>query len=159
MKRSGPLKADPEKTRAWQRRSQPIARSALKPGAPKKRTKKRRNDAPWKVEVHRRYGTLCVSCGAKRDVQADHMMPRSQGGASDPRNGLPLCGPFSDTGMDCHGRKTASTMLIRPEWLDQEQIDFLAEVDWVHWDEDGQPRGRGWRHFAPMAGAEIQKGG
>lgn len=161
LQRRTPLQGDPAKNRAWQQRSKPMQRANLNSGPPAvgsspRRAKPKRNDGPWKAEVHRRYGVVCVSCGATRDVQADHIWPRGQGGPSDPRNGLPLCGDFSDTGENCHGRKTASTMVIRHEWLQQEQIDFLADAGWVRWDEDGQPHGRGWRHFAPIAGAEQE---
>lgn len=165
MKRSKPLQVNPAKAREWQQRSRkPLARTPMKRTAPASRPreakpekpstrKPRRNDSGWKAEVHARYGHACVSCGARRHVQADHIWPRSQGGPSDPRNGLPLCGEFSETGLDCHGRKTASTMLIRPEWLAPDQIAYLEDVGWVAWDEKGQPHGRGWRHFAPRDGA------
>lgn len=72
------------------------------------------------------------------------MLPRSQGGASHVLNGLPLCGPFSN---DCHGKKTAGTLVIRWEWLDDEQIAWLAEQRWVYWDSTGEPLGRGRKHF------------
>lgn len=76
------------------------------------------------------------------------MMPRGQGGKSDPRNGLPLCGPWSQNTIGgCHQLKTDGRIVIEPEWLEQEQIEFLAAVGWVRWNEAGQPEGLGWRHF------------
>lgn len=172
MERRSPLRADPDKQRAWQQRgAQKYAerqrtktdQERTRRSAPQKRSrnvKPSRNDGPWRAEVLRRYGTVCVSCGDSNHVQADHMMPRSQGGASDPRNGLPLCGEFSrNTPGGCHPAKTAGRILIRPEWLHPEQIEFLAEAGWVAWDADGQPYGRGWKHFAPMVGAGRKKGG
>lgn len=202
MKRSGPIKSDPAKTRAWQARGakkyadrqrpsdirpndiQAIvtpkqsglseyrarqeaaralltdptvaevvtARSEPRPQPKPKRSKKKpRNDSGWRAEVMARYGPACVRCGDRAHVQADHMWPRGQGGPSDVRNGLPLCGEFSrNTPGGCHPMKTASTIVIEPDWLAQEQIDWLAEVGWVAWDEHGQPYGRGWKHFAPQ---------
>jgi 5-methylcytosine-specific restriction endonuclease McrA len=104
------------------------------------RRKKRRNDGPWRKEVMALRGERCRSCGATRSVQADHVVPRSQQGPSIVENGLPLC-------RKCHDDKTASRLKIQPSWLDDDQIVWLAEVGWVAWDADGQPYGRGWRHF------------
>lgn len=169
MKRSGPIKSDPAKTRAWQARGakkyadkqrerEPQSRSGnvkpLEGGGRGRSTKKRRNDSGWRAEVMAAYGPACVSCGDTAHVQADHMWPRGQGGPSDVRNGLPLCGEFSrNTPGGCHPKKTASTIVIEPEWLAPEQIEWLAEVGWVAWDDDGQPYGRGWKHFAPQRAA------
>lgn len=161
MKRSGPIKSDPAKTRAWQARGakayadkerKPLARSAgLERNGRGRSTKKRRNDSGWRAEVMEVHGEVCASCGDTAHVQADHLWPRGQGGPSDVRNGLPLCGEFSrNTPGGCHPAKTNGTIVIEPAWLRPEQIEWLAEVGWVAWDEDGQPYGRGWRHFAPQ---------
>lgn len=97
-------------------------------------------------------GEVCVRCGDTRNVQADHLWPRSQGGPSVVENGLPLCGEFSrNTPGGCHPMKTAGTIVIEPTWLTWQQILWLADVGWVKWGPDGQPYGRGWKHFAPMA--------
>lgn len=56
-------------------------------------------------------------------------------------NGCMLC-------LDCHQKKTERKMLFRREWLDEDQIRWLAEQGWVAWDEEGIPYGRGSRGFA-----------
>lgn len=195
MKRSGPIKSDPAKTRAWQARgakkyadkqrpsdiepnsiqaivtprqnglSEYAARRLAAQGVaaeqpmrpqPKSKSKKkaRRDDSGWRAEVMAVHGEVCAACGDTAHVQADHLWPRGQGGPSDVRNGLPLCGEFSrNTPGGCHPAKTNGTIVIEPAWLRPEQIEWLAEVGWVAWDDDGQPYGRGWRHFAPQRAA------
>lgn len=113
---------------------------------------RRRNDGPWRRKVLEIRGAFCRSCGVygEHKVQADHVMPRGQGGESAVENGLVLCGPW---GFDCHGRKTRKELLVRPEWLDQDQIDWLAERGWVWWDEAGEVYGPGRNSFAQMQGA------
>lgn len=159
MERRKPLKADPAKMKAWQargakkyadrQRNQP-QRPGLARSGRGRSSKKKRNDSGWRREVMALHGEVCASCGDASHVQADHLWPRGQGGPSHPLNGLPLCGEFSrNTPGGCHPKKTAGTMLIRPEWLLPEQVVWLAEVGWVAWDADGQPYGRGWRHFGP----------
>lgn len=79
-------------------------------------------------------------------------MPRGQGGPSVVENGLVLCGPWSTvTKGGCHYLKTITDLQIRREWLDDDQIAWLAEVGWVTWGEDGVARGRGWKHFADVS--------
>lgn len=71
-------------------------------------------------------------------------------GPSVVENGLVLCGPWSRvTPGGCHPAKTESRLLIDRRWLDADQIEWLASVGWVEW-IDGQPTGRGWRHFAAV---------
>jgi len=125
------------------------------------RRRVKRNDASWRNEVLTLHGPVCASCGDTQHVQADHVWPRSQGGPSHVLNGLPLCGEFSrNTRGGCHVAKTESRMLIQFEWLLPEQVAWLAEVGWVRWDEQGQPTGRGWRHFAPRTVPGVRlKGG
>lgn len=143
MLRSIPLKSDPAKIQAWHARSQPMRRTKMQkrePHTKSKNGKSRRNDAPWRNEVMELRGKACRACDSREWVQCDHVWPRSQGGPSVVENGLPLC-------RVCHEDKTASLLKIRPEWLDDDQLDWLAEVGWVEWNEQGQPQGRGWRHF------------
>ena len=87
-----------------------------------------------------------------RGLEVDHVMERSQGGKSHVGNGLILCGPFhggsSPFAEGCHGAKTAGKLLIERDWLDDDQIEYLAEIGWVVWDEHGEPIGRGCRAFA-----------
>lgn len=158
MKRSPMPAGDPEKAQAWRERSVANARrnreSKVRTVPLAKPRRIRRNDAPWRNEVMATYGATCRSCGDTAHPQADHMMPRSQGGPSVVENGLVLCGEFSRvTPGGCHPAKTASRIVIRPEWLTPPQIAWLAQVGWVAWDDDGQPYGRGCRHFAARAAA------
>ena len=150
------MRPDPEKVRTWQRRGaeryaakqrQRAARAREGSGTPRpaRRSKPARNDGPWRNECIARYGDWCRSCAA-RGCQMDHMKPRSQGGQSDVRNGLPLC-------RSCHERKTAGTLQIRYEWLDAEQVTYLAEIGWVAWDAAGQTYGEGYKHFAARVAA------
>lgn len=126
---------------------------------PQKRTKNRkRNDSGWREECLRRRGRYCRACywerGAVGDrwplLEIDHMMPRSQGGPSVVENGLVLCQLH-------HQAKTESRILIRPEWLDPDQVAWLREMGWVWWDDAGLPAGRGWKHFAPKVGADEER--
>lgn len=52
-----------------------------------------------------------------------------------------------------HQMKTESKIQYRYEWLDEDQIAWLAQIGWVTWDADGRPRGRGLRHFAARGAA------
>jgi len=54
-------------------------------------------------EVWRRDGGSCRSCGAKTDLQYDHLIPVSMGGANTVDNLQILCGP-------CNRRKGASVV-------------------------------------------------
>lgn len=78
------------------------------------------------------------------------MKPRGQGGPSVVENGLLLCRTH-------HEQKTLGRLKIEYRWLDPDQVAWLADVGWVTWDADGQPYGRGWKHFAPMTAAEIER--
>lgn len=105
----------------------------------------RRNDSGWRQQVLEARGERCRSCGTTRDVQVDHVVPRSQGGPSVVENGTPLCGPF---GNGCHPAVTEKRLLIQPEWLDDDQIAWLEENGHVWWDEEGEVYGRLRRSFA-----------
>jgi predicted restriction endonuclease len=147
------LKADPAKIAAWQARSRKAAQTASKPLARSrapKATKKARNDSPWRNEVMQRYGPACVACGTVRHVQADHLIPRGQGGPSVVENGLPLCGEFGRPGWKgCHPAKTDHELLIRKEWLAPEQVAWLEEHGHARWEKDGTVAGRHCWLFAP----------
>jgi hypothetical protein len=86
------------------------------------------------------YGEMCRACGTTREVQADHMKPRAQGGKNDVANGLPLC-------REHHEMKTDSKIKIEYEWLEDSHLRYLAEIGWVRWDDEGEPYGNGYRHF------------
>jgi len=153
MERRKPLTADPVKAREWRQRGAANyqRRQREKPLKAASRKSPRRNDAPWREECLARRGEYCRACkgnygvlASATRIEVDHIMPRSQGGPSVVENGLPLCSAH-------HQAKTESRMKIDPAWLDQDQIAWLAEVAWVAWGDDGQPHGRGWRHFAPLA--------
>lgn len=93
-----------------------------------------------------------MECGDER-VQIDHVIPKSQGGLYVPGNGVLVCGPFSVASKfenGCHDAKTNSRLQYRRDQLHPVTIEYLDEQGWVTWDDDGQPRGRGWRHFAPI---------
>jgi hypothetical protein len=128
---------------AWRQRQQALARQSHR------RSGTTRNDARWGIACRELYGTRCVVCG-DANTEMDHIIPRSQGGPSVLENGLPLCGAWSST-VDGghHGMKTAGALKIKHEWLTPAQVEFLSKSGWVTWDENGQPVGRGWRHFAP----------
>lgn len=100
----------------------------------------RRNDSAWRAAVLDMYGEWCLACGRYGAVEIDHIIPRSQGGRSDRENGAPLC-------RDCHYAKTCGTLQYEPEWLLWPTIEYLADNGWVAWDADGEPYGRGLRHF------------
>ena len=111
--------------------------------------RRRRNDAQWREDCLMRRGAFCRACGysVAMHLQIDHMKPRSQGGRSDVENGLVLCGPFGK--CDAHRRKTERSMLIERDWLDRDQVEYLDEIGWVRWNEDGEPEGYGMKGFAP----------
>lgn len=149
MKRTLPPWTEEERARkladlkAWRQRQQAMARASHR------RQGTTRNDARWGISCRDLYGTRCVVCGDP-DTEVDHIIPRSQGGPSVIDNGLILCGAWSST-VDGghHGMKTAGTLKIRYEWLTPAQVEFLADWGWVTWDENGEPFGQGWKHFAP----------
>lgn len=71
---------------------------------------------------------------------------------------------------DCHRGKTEGRIQYERSWLDPDQIAWLADVGWVWWNDDGEPCGRGWKHFAPVlvhnggsptdpGGRTMEKGG
>lgn len=106
--------------------------------------KPRRNDAPWRNECIALYGEWCRVCGTSRDIQLDHVVPRSQGGPSVVENGLPLCRPH-------HEDKTNGKLKFDRDWFTDEQLTWLEQVGWVAWDDEGRTYGHGWRHFNDVA--------
>jgi 5-methylcytosine-specific restriction endonuclease McrA len=144
------LRADPEKTRAWQQRSRAgsqLAAAGPKHATGRKHPKKARNVAPWRNEVFETYGAVCRSCGCTVHLQADHLIPRSQRGPSVVANGLVLCSEFG-VGK-CHPEKTAHRLLIQRSWLEPAQIAWLAREGHARWNEDGTVSGAHCRLFAP----------
>lgn len=148
------MTADPVKAREWRQRGAANyqRRQREKPHLAAPRKPPRRNDAPWREDCLAKRGRFCRACWSERGatrlqgtrLEIDHIQPRSQGGPSVVENGLVLC-------SEHHRAKTESRLLIRYEWLAVDQVLWLAEVGWVAWDDAGQPYGRGWRHFAPLA--------
>lgn len=124
---------------------------------------KRHNDAPWRNACIAIYGAACLSCGDVGNVEMDHIIPKSQDktARADVENGLPLCGPFSRTTPGgCHPAKTAGTLRFEFGWFTATQITYLAKKGWVSWDPDGEPYGRGMKHFHPRrTGVGERKGG
>ncbi len=131
-----------ESGRAYSSRELGSAASRRRSAAAGVARKPRRNDAPWRRDVIALRGEWCRSCRTSRGLQCDHVMPRSQGGTSVVENGTMLC-------RECHEKKTNSEIQYRHEWLDDDQIEWLAAQRWVAWDADGLPYGHGFRHFAP----------
>lgn len=163
MKRKQPLKRvrglEPrmDQVLAWQRRCQENALASKRTARRRQqRQRAKRNDAAWRAEVLELYGSWCRACAAgqvvKRDclppaLEADHLIPRAQGGPSDVRNALVLC-------REHHRAKTEHRLLVDRAWLTTEQADWLRDeghVDWV----DGGPVGRHCRLFAAL---EQQEG-
>lgn len=143
-----------------------IAVDSLFPkSAPKRaarRATRRHNDAPWRNACIEIYGHACISCGDVGNVEMDHIIPKSQDktARADVENGLPLCGAFSRTTPGgCHPAKTAGTLRFEFWWFTATQITYLAKKGWVSWDSDGEPHGRGMKHFQPKVSAGESKGG
>ncbi|MCA1695668.1 MAG: HNH endonuclease [Actinobacteria bacterium] len=114
---------------------------------PRRNTARPRNDSQWRTQCLELRGAWCRACGGARDVQVDHLIPRSQGGPSITQNGLILGGAF---GCGCHDRKTAHTLLIQRDWLDPDQIEWLAQEGHARWLEDGTVGGRHCTLFAEL---------
>lgn len=110
------------------------------------------SDSAWRAMCITARGEQCRCCLTTRWIQMDHIKPKGQGGRNDVENGLPLC-------EEHHRMKTDSQILIEWAWLDPDQIEYLATIGWVEWDADGQPFGRGMKHFAPKPGATNREGG
>lgn len=114
-------------------------------------TRRRRNDSGWRAQCLEARGAWCRVCGGTGDLQVHHVVPRSQGGPSVVENGQVVCGPWSTTSPHaggCHAAFTEHRLLNRREWLDPDQVEWLAEFGWVRWDDDGEVSGRGCRSFA-----------
>lgn len=158
-----PTKGGMDRDREWRRRSaQRYAQkqrekgphiSAVKEiqkriGIPRSKSPAR-NDGPWRKACIEVYGHTCIvpTCGS-RDIEMDHIKPRSQGGESVVENGIPLCGPWSEiVDGGHHLMKTSGRIKFEWAWLTEAQRAYLAAIGWVDWDEDGKPFGEGWRHF------------
>jgi hypothetical protein len=157
LKRYKGLETDIDQQRAWLRRSQEAAAARAREAAAPARTAKRRasrarqrarNDAPWRAEVMALRGEQCRACGSTQQVEADHVIERSQCGPSIVENGLPLCGEFGP--CQAHLRKTRNQLQIRRDWLDPDQIEWLDRQGHARWDpDDGTVSGRFWKTFAP----------
>ena len=139
MRRASQVRVDPEQVEAK-------LRKALLDDRPKKR-RRPRTDSAWRAECVARRGSYCRGCGDTRQPQADHIIPRAQGGPSVVENGMILGGPF---GCGCHDRKTAHRLLVQRAWLDDDQVQWLAEHGHVTWTASGEPTGRHAFLFAPQ---------
>ena len=157
LKRYKGLEADLDKLRAWQRRTQEVAakraREATAPARTERRKRQRsharsRNDAAWRAQVMELRGERCRACGSSRHVECDHLIERSQGGPSIPENGLPLCGEFGP--CRAHVRKTRNELRIHRDWLDADQIEWLAREGYARWEDDGTVTGRFHKTFAAL---------
>lgn len=94
MKRGGPLKSDPEKTREWQRRSaKPLARKAMqrKPSTLKRSsTKRRRPVSPASTAQRAKVREALSIVSGQPGCDPAHLWPRSLGGCDDPLCVVPL---------------------------------------------------------------------
>ena len=172
------LAASPEKLREWQRRSNerqlqrrmeasgdrnsPERSKTSQIGSQRRKAKgPRYNDGPWRGEVMDLHGERCKACGDTSHIEADHVIPKSQDSTArhDVLNGLPLCGAFSrNTPGGCHPKKTAGTLKFRAEWFLPAQLDYLRQKGWVAWNDQGEPFGRGHKHFDPISPQKRNEG-
>lgn len=112
----------------------------------------------WAEAVLDLYGPYCIFCGY-RDIELDHIHPKSQGGLYVPGNGVPVCSWRSVTIPGGHHKaKTESRLKYPPSLLLPVTIEYLAAANWVAWDQDGEPYGRGCRHFEPLQGSPMMGG-
>lgn len=115
--------------------------------------KPRKNDAPWRNQCAEARGLYCRSCGESdpQRLECNHVWPKGQQGPSVVENGMFLCGWRSTvTPGGCHPAVTEARLLMRRDWLDPDQVAWLAEVEYVWWDDKGEVWGRGSRRFAPV---------
>lgn len=62
-----------------------------------------RGNASWvRVEVQRRDGSVCAGCGERKEWEADHVVPVSEGGGGCDING------YQTMCLECHKAKTAA---------------------------------------------------
>jgi hypothetical protein len=62
---------------------------------------------PHRISIYERDAYRCRACGSWKDLQIDHIVPRSRGGTDDPDNLQVLC-------AQCNASKGARTM---EEWI------------------------------------------
>jgi len=161
MKRGKPLerKTPLRSLTPLQRRSlrqAPLQRGTRPPKSAQQGANERR-DAQWRTLVYQSRGRYCRSCGESRPerIQVDHMVPRSPATRWEPCNGLPLCDDFGRG--RCHPRKTAHQLLVRREWLDDDQAQWLAEQGHAVWQPDGSVTGRHCRLFSPTVDYDTEE--
>lgn len=151
MKRSAPLqRRTPLVARTGLQRRTPLQRATPADRAPMsgKRSADQGKDARWREKVYALRGRWCRACGGDRDVQVDHMVPRSPATRWAIEDGLPLCGDFGRG--RCHPRKTAHQLKIQRDWLDPDQIAWLDTMGYAVWQSDGTVTGSHCRLFAPV---------
>ena len=67
--------------------------------------------------VYAEYGRKCYQCGTEEDIQIDHLVPVSKGGAEfDLDNARPMCG--------LHNREKYNKIgLVRHTWINNKYLD------------------------------------
>lgn len=79
-------------------------------------------DQEW-LSLLEKYNNSCTNCSSKENIQADHIIPISKGGANYIWNIQPLC-------KVCNLTKATKIIDYRPkENIPQEYIDFLATLE------------------------------
>lgn len=110
-------------------------------------------EAEWGRAVRDWLGVACAVCRSTYLTQADHIIPRAQGGLNDLHNGWMICGPY-----DCaaHALITANLLKIDPNLLRAEHLLYLADHNYVIFDPTtGEPFGRGMRRFERLRSSPL----
>lgn len=108
--RSYCLECAAQRSREYRRLHPKRSREAKRIAQAKRRAEKHKSNGSFTAEdwqeVLERYGHKCLCCGATEDLQPDHVVALSTGGAHDISNIQPLCGL-------CNRRKQAETIDYR----------------------------------------------
>ena len=73
------------------------------------------------MDLCKRYDNICLACGKKKKLSADHVIPLALGGSNDIKNIQPLCKP-------CNSRKYLGTTDYRKE-VGEENLSGQTPLD------------------------------